>query len=41
MNPNGLKQAAALLSLAGMLPADQVDKEVLSIGTRNYSTFYG
>jgi hypothetical protein len=39
---NGLKQAAALLALADMLPARQADEEVISAGgTKNFSTFYG
>lgn len=36
------KQAAALMALVGMMPAEQVDKEVLSVGgAANFSTFYG
>ena len=39
---NQLKQAAALLALADMIPAGQADKEVISVGgARNFSTFYG
>ncbi|MDR3194778.1 MAG: alpha-L-rhamnosidase [Tannerella sp.] len=39
---NQLKQAAALLALAGMLPAGQADGEVISVGgAGNFSTFYG
>ncbi|MDR1456232.1 MAG: alpha-L-rhamnosidase, partial [Tannerella sp.] len=39
---NQLKQAAALLALADMLPAGQADSEVISVdGARNFSTFYG
>ncbi|MDR2628274.1 MAG: alpha-L-rhamnosidase [Dysgonamonadaceae bacterium] len=39
---NQLKQAAALLSLADMLPARQADEEVISVGgVKNFSTFYG
>ncbi|MDR1886536.1 MAG: alpha-L-rhamnosidase [Prevotellaceae bacterium] len=39
---NRLKQAAALLSLADMLPAKQADEEVISAGgAKGFSTFYG
>ena len=39
---NGSKQAASLLVLAGMLPADKANKEVISQnGVHNFSTFYG
>jgi hypothetical protein len=39
---NQLKQAAALLALADMLPAGQADEEVISVGgAKNFSTFYG
>lgn len=39
---NGSKQAAALLALAGMMPAEKADEEVLSVnGAHNFSTFYG
>ncbi|MDR2470119.1 MAG: alpha-L-rhamnosidase [Tannerella sp.] len=39
---NQLKQAAALLALADMMPAGQADEEVISVGgARNFSTFYG
>jgi hypothetical protein len=39
---NQLKQAAALLAIAGMLPAGEADKEVISVGgVRDFSTFYG
>lgn len=39
---NNSKQAAALMALAGLMPAETADKEVLSVGgTRNFSTFYG
>ncbi|MDR1335313.1 MAG: alpha-L-rhamnosidase [Tannerella sp.] len=39
---NGLKQAAALQALAGMLPAGQADEEVISAGgAKDFSTFYG
>jgi alpha-L-rhamnosidase len=36
------KQAAALLALAGLMPAKQANDEILSIGgTKDFSTFYG
>ncbi|MDR3260529.1 MAG: alpha-L-rhamnosidase [Tannerella sp.] len=39
---NQLKQAAALLALADMLPARKADEEVISVGgVKNFSTFYG
>ncbi len=39
---NDSKQAAALLSLAGIIPAREAVDEVLSVGGgRNFSTFYG
>jgi hypothetical protein len=39
---NGLKQAAALLTLADMLPAKKADEEVISVGgAKDFSTFYG
>lgn len=39
---NGSKQAAALLSLSGLLPAEKANKEVLSQnGVHKMSTFYG
>lgn len=39
---NGSKQAAALLSLAGLMDAHEADNEVLSVGgAKNFSTFYG
>ncbi|MDR1860238.1 MAG: alpha-L-rhamnosidase [Bacteroidales bacterium] len=39
---NHLKQAAALLALADMLPAPQADSEVISVGgAKDFSTFYG
>jgi len=41
-DPNGSKQAAALMALADMMPAEQANKEVLSLGgAKNFSTFYG
>ncbi|MDR1865065.1 MAG: alpha-L-rhamnosidase [Bacteroidales bacterium] len=39
---NRLKQAAALLSLAGMLPPEQANDEVIAVGgAKEFSTFYG
>jgi len=39
---NSLKQAAALLALADMLPAEKANNEVISIGgAKDFSTFYG
>jgi hypothetical protein len=39
---NQLKQAAALLALADMLPAKRADDETISIGgAKGFSTFYG
>jgi hypothetical protein len=39
---NQLKQAAALLSIADMLPAAQANDEVIAAGgAKNFSTFYG
>lgn len=39
---NNSKQAAALLSLVGMMDADKAYKEVLAVGgAKNFSTFYG
>lgn len=39
---NNSKQAAALMALADLLPAEQVYDEVLKIGgAKNFSTFYG
>ncbi|MBB5284501.1 hypothetical protein HNQ92_002644 [Rhabdobacter roseus] len=41
-NPNHSKQAAALLALAGLMPAEQANREVLAVdGARHFSTFYG
>lgn len=41
-NVNQSKSGAALLSLAGMMPAKQVSDEVLKVGgPKNISTFYG
>lgn len=38
---NASKQAAALLSLSGIMPADQANKEISIDGAKNFSTFYG
>lgn len=38
---NGSKQAAALLSLSGLLPADKANAELSAGGVHNYSTFFG
>lgn len=39
---NGLKQAAALMALAGMMPAGEACDEVISAGgAKGFSTFYG
>ena len=39
---NQLKQAAALMSVAGMIPADQANNDVIrKDGARRFSTFYG
>lgn len=41
-DPNNSKQAAALMALTGLLPADKANKEILSVGgAHNFSTFYG
>jgi alpha-L-rhamnosidase len=39
---NQSKQAAALLSLAGLMPAKQANDQVIAVdGARNFSTFFG
>ncbi|GAA4319992.1 alpha-L-rhamnosidase C-terminal domain-containing protein [Compostibacter hankyongensis] len=41
-DPNHSKQAAALLALSGLMPADKADKTILSVGgAQHFSTFYG
>jgi hypothetical protein len=41
-DPNGSKQAAALMALSGLMPAEKVNNEILSIGgIHGFSTFYG
>ena len=40
--PNGLKQAAALMSIAGLMKPEQACSEVISVGgAKDFSTFYG
>ncbi|WP_206197695.1 alpha-L-rhamnosidase-related protein [Terrimonas sp.] len=39
---NNSKQAAALMALTGLMPADKANKDILSVnGAHNFSTFYG
>jgi hypothetical protein len=39
---NGSKQAAALLALSGLVPAEKANKDVIAVGgVKNYSTFFG
>lgn len=39
---NNSKQAAALMALADLMPAEKANKEVLAVGgAKNFSTFYG
>lgn len=39
---NGSKQAAALMALAGLMPAEKVNAEVIAVGDcAHFSTFYG
>ncbi|MGY4386198.1 alpha-L-rhamnosidase [Pedobacter sp. UYP24] len=41
-DPGQSKQAAALLAISGLMPAQQVNKEVIGVdGVKNFSTFYG
>jgi hypothetical protein len=41
-DPNGSKQAAALMAIAGLTSPEKANKEVLSVGgAANFSTFYG
>jgi alpha-L-rhamnosidase len=38
----GNKQAAALLALAGLMPAQKANREIIAVGgTKDFSTFYG
>ena len=39
---NGLKQAASLMAIAGLMPAEQACREVVAVdGAKGFSTFYG
>ncbi|MGD9929912.1 MAG: alpha-L-rhamnosidase C-terminal domain-containing protein [Mangrovibacterium sp.] len=41
-DPNHSKQAAALLALANLMPAEKANAEVIAVdGAKNFSTFYG
>lgn len=41
-DPGDSKQAAALLALSDMMPAEKANEEVIAVGgTKNFSTFYG
>ncbi len=41
-DPNGSKQAAALMALSGLAPAEKMNREYLAVdGSRRMSTFYG
>lgn len=41
-DPNQSKQAAALLALSGLAPAEKMNKEVIDVDSvKNYSTFFG
>ncbi len=41
-DPNNSKQAAALMTLAGLIPTGKADKEIISVeGAHHFSTFYG
>lgn len=41
-DPNHSKQAASLMALSGLIPAERADKDVVSVGgAKNFSTFYG
>lgn len=41
-DPNGSKQAAALMALAGLMPAEKANQEILAVdGAERMSTFYG
>lgn len=42
VNPNGLKQAASLMAIAGLMKPDKACKDYVSIGgAKGFSTFYG
>ncbi len=41
-DPNNAKQAAALMTLAGIIPAEKANNEVIAVGgTKHFSTFFG
>ncbi|MFT3751804.1 MAG: alpha-L-rhamnosidase C-terminal domain-containing protein [Paludibacter sp.] len=41
-DPNGSKQAAALMALAGIIPAEKANREVIAVGgAKNFSAFMG
>ncbi len=41
-DPNGSKQAAAMLALAGLMPAEQANDKVIAVdGVKKFSTFFG
>jgi hypothetical protein len=41
-DPNGSKQAAALMAMAGIVPAEKANREVIAVGgASGFSTFYG
>ncbi len=42
LDPNGSKQAAALMALAGIVPAEKANAEIISVGgAKNFSAYYG
>jgi hypothetical protein len=40
-DPNNLKQAAALLAMAGVMPVQQAESIIANGGAKDFSTFYG
>ncbi len=41
-DPNGSKQAAALLALSGLIPAEKANTELIAVGgVKGFSTFFG
>jgi alpha-L-rhamnosidase len=41
-DPNHSKQAASLMALAGIVPAEKANREVIAVGgSKNFSTFFG
>jgi hypothetical protein len=41
-DPNNSKQAAALMALAGILPAEKANKEIIAVGgAKKFSTYFG